>query len=82
MHDHVAGLVLFGKPTAALMSQFGATAANVSPLYTGKSLDLCAPSDSICDGSPGSLLSSLAHGLYPVNGMVAGAAAAAAGRLA
>jgi cutinase len=82
VHDHVAGLVLFGKPTAALLSQFGAPAANISPLYTGKSLDLCAPGDSICDGSSGSLLSSLAHGLYPLNGMVTGAASAAAGRLA
>ncbi|MEZ0051605.1 cutinase [Mycobacterium sp. MAA66] len=82
VHDHVAGLVLFGKPTPALLSQFGAPAANISPLYTGKSLDLCAPADSICDGSPASLLSPLAHGLYTFNGMVTGAAAAAAGRLA
>ncbi|MGB8407035.1 MAG: cutinase family protein [Mycobacterium sp.] len=82
VHDHVAGLVLFGKPTPALLSQFGAPAANISPLYTGKSLDLCAPADSICDGSPASLLSPLAHGLYTFNGMVPGAAAAAAGRLA
>lgn len=81
VHDHVAGVVLFGKPTAALLSQFGAPAANISPLYTGKSLDLCAPIDSICDGSQGSLFSSLAHALYPLNGMVATAASAAAGRL-
>lgn len=81
VHDHVAGLVLFGKPTPALLSQFGAPAANISPLYTGKSLDLCAPADSICDGSPGSLFSSLAHALYPLNGLVATAASKAAGRL-
>jgi cutinase len=81
VHDHVAGLVLFGKPTAAMLSGFGAPAANISPLYTGKSLDLCAPGDSICDGSPGSLLSSLAHALYPLNGLVDLAAAKAAGRL-
>lgn len=82
VHDHVAGLVLFGRPTAALLSQYGAPAANISPRYTGKSLDLCAPADSICDGSPATLLSTLAHGLYTFNGMVTGAAAAAAGRLA
>lgn len=81
VHDHVAGIVLFGKPTAELLSGFGAPPANISPLYTGKSLDLCAPGDSICDGSPGSLFSSLAHALYPLNGLVATAASKAAGRL-
>lgn len=82
VHDHVAGLVLFGKPTATMLAQYGAPPANISPAYDGKSLDLCAPGDSICDGSPGTLLSALAHGLYPLNGMVSGAAAAAAGRIA
>jgi len=82
VHDHVAGVVLFGKPTAAMLGGFGAPAANISPLYTGKSLDLCAPGDSVCDGSPGSLLASLAHALYPLNGLVGSAAASAAGRLA
>ncbi len=81
VHDHVAGIVLFGKPTPALLSGFGAPAANISPLYDGKSLDLCAPGDSICDGSPGSLFSSLAHALYPLNGLVTTAASKAAGRL-
>lgn len=82
VHDHVAGIVLFGKPTAAMLSHYGAPPANISPLYTGKSLDLCAPADSICNGSPGSLLSVVAHALYPFDGMTAGAAAAAAGRIA
>lgn len=81
VHDHVAGVVLFGKPTAAMLTQFGAPPANISPLYADKSLDLCAPADSICDGSPGSLLSSLAHALYPLNGLVDVAASKAAGRL-
>ncbi|MGJ6123515.1 cutinase family protein [Mycolicibacterium sp. Y3] len=82
VHNHVAGIVLFGKPTAELLGGFGAPPANISPLYNGKSLDLCAPGDSICDGSPGSFLSSLAHALYPLNGLVATAASKAAGRLA
>lgn len=81
-HDRVAGLLLFGKPTPALLSKYGAPAANIGAPYSGKSLDLCAPGDSVCDGSPGSLLSTLAHGLYPLNGLVAAAAAAAAGRVA
>lgn len=81
VHDRVAGLVLFGKPTPALLSKYGAPVANIGPQYSGKSLDLCAPGDSICDGSPESLLGALSHGLYPLNGMVAAAAAAAAGRV-
>lgn len=82
VHDHVAGLVLFGKPSAALLSKYGAPAANISPSYAGKSLDLCAPADNVCDGSPASLLGSLAHVTYPYNGLVDAAAAAAAGRIA
>lgn len=81
VHDHVAGIVLFGKPTAPMLAHYGAPPANISPRYTGKALDLCAPADSVCNGSPGSLLSVVAHALYPFNGMTAGAAAAAAGRL-
>lgn len=82
VQDHIAGLVLFGKPSAALLSKYGTPAANISPAYAGKSLDLCAPADSVCDGSPTSLLGSLAHATYPYNGMVTAAAAAAAGRIA
>ncbi|MCV7433664.1 cutinase family protein [Mycolicibacterium bacteremicum] len=80
--DRIAGVVLFGKPTPALLGQYGAPAANIGAQYAGRSLDLCAPGDNICDGSPGSLLGSLVHVTYPVNGLVAAAASAAAGRLA
>ncbi|MGW0163360.1 cutinase family protein [Mycobacterium sp. NPDC003323] len=79
--DRIAGVVLFGKPTAAMLSGYGAPAANIGPQYAGKSLDLCAPGDSICDGSQQSLLSVLAHGLYPLNGLTTAAASAAAARL-
>jgi len=82
VHDHVAGIVLFGTPTPTMLAQYGAPPANISPLYDGKSLNLCAPGDSICDGSPGSLLSILAHGLYPLSGLTNKAAAAAAARIA
>lgn len=82
IQDRVAGVVLFGKPSAALLSRYGAPAANIAPAYAGKSLDLCAPADNICDGSPSSLLGSLAHATYPYNGLTDAAAAAAAGRLA
>jgi pimeloyl-ACP methyl ester carboxylesterase len=82
VQNRVAGLVLFGKPSASLLSKYGAPAANIAPSYAGKSLDLCAPGDNICDGSPASLLGSLAHATYPYNGLTDAAAAAAAGRIA
>lgn len=82
VQSRIAGLVLFGKPSASLLAQYGAPPANIAPAYTGKSLDLCAPADNICDGSPASLLGSLAHATYPYNGLTDAAAAAAAGRIA
>ena len=82
VQSRVAGLVMFGKPSASLLSQYGAPPANIAPSYAGKSLDLCAPGDNICDDSPASLLGSLAHATYPYNGLVDAAAAAAAGRIA
>lgn len=82
VQSRIAGLVLFGKPSPGLLSQYGAPAANISPAYMGKSLDLCAPADSVCDGSPTSLLGSLAHATYPYNGLTEAAASAAAGRIA
>ncbi len=82
VQSRVAGLVLFGKPSPSLLAQYGAPPANIAPAYAGKSLDLCAPGDNICDGSPASLLGSLAHATYPYNGLTDAAAAAAAGRIA
>ncbi|MCV7213162.1 cutinase family protein [Mycolicibacterium canariasense] len=79
--DRVAGLVLFGKPSAPLLAHYGAPAANIGSQYAGKSLDLCAPGDAICDGSQASALSPLAHVLYPFNGLTTAAASAAAARL-
>ncbi|MEX7473605.1 cutinase family protein [Mycobacterium adipatum] len=82
VQNRVAGLVLFGKPSATLLAQYGAPPANIAPAFAGKSLDLCAPADNICDGSPASLLGSLAHATYPYTGRGGAAAAAAAGRIA
>ncbi len=48
----------------------------------GKSLDLCAPADNVCDGSPASLLGSLAHVTYPYNGLVDAAGGRRRGRIA
>ncbi|MGK2870197.1 MAG: cutinase family protein, partial [Mycobacterium sp.] len=41
---------------------------------------LCAPGDTICDGTPGAM-PSFAHAMYPMNGMVNEAASYAAGKL-
>ena len=58
----------------------GAPPVVIGPLYAAKTIDLCAPGDTICDGTPGGPPSP-AHGLYALNGMVDNAAAFAAGRL-
>lgn len=78
--NHVAAVALFGKPSAEFLQTYGAPAVVIGPRYAPKTIDLCAPGDTICDGTPGGL-PSLAHTLYPVNGMVAQAAAFAARRL-
>lgn len=75
--DHVAAVALFGKPDAQFMKMIDSPAVTVGPLYTAKTIDLCAPGDPICsDGEVGA-----AHNSYTTIGMVDRAAAYAAGRL-
>jgi len=71
--DHVAAVALFGKPSDAWMQQYGAPPIVIGPAYAGKTIDLCAPGDTICDGTPGGP-PTVAHALYPVNGMISDAA--------
>lgn len=78
--QHVAAVVLFGTPSGAFLSRYGAPAITVGPLYADKTEELCAPGDGICDGSPGGA-PGVAHALYPVNGMTNEGAAFAVGRL-
>ncbi len=78
--NHVAAVALFGKPSEAWTSQYGAPPITIGPLYAAKTTQLCAEGDSICDGTPGGG-PSFAHALYPVNGMVGDAATFAVGRL-
>lgn len=78
--DHVAAVALFGMPSAAWMENFGAPPIVIGPLYAGKTIQLCAPGDEICDGTPGGM-PGLAHVMYGANGMVTQAAEFAAGRL-
>jgi cutinase len=78
--NHVAAVVLFGKPSAQWLSEAGAPPVVIGPLYVPKTLDLCADGDTICNGAPlGG--PTVAHAMYPMNGMVNQGAEFAAGKL-
>ncbi len=72
--EHVAAVVLLGKPSNEWLARYDAPSLTVGPLYEAKTIDLCAPGDSICNGNPGGI-PTFEHTLYPVNGMVQEAAA-------
>jgi cutinase len=78
--NHVAAVTLFGKPSTQWLQNYGAPTITIGPLYKPKTIDLCAPGDSICDGEAGGT-PTLAHTQYPVNGMTGQAADFAASRL-
>ncbi|MCV7318367.1 cutinase family protein [Mycolicibacterium confluentis] len=77
---HVAAVVLFGQPSGAFLQHYDVPALEIGPLFADKTLSLCAPGDSVCEtvpvGGP-----SLAHALYPMNGMVGQGAAFAVNRI-
>jgi cutinase len=80
MADHVAAVVLFGKPSSGFLQQIytGAPPINVGSRYAGKTTDICIPEDPVCSptGSDNG-----AHNLYAVNGMPSQAAEFAVRRL-
>jgi cutinase len=78
--NHVAAVVLIGRPSDQWMRDIGAPPVVIGPLYAPKTLDLCSPDDTICNGAPVGG-PSIGHALYAVNGMVNEGAAYAAGRL-
>ncbi|MCT7657742.1 cutinase family protein [Mycobacterium deserti] len=78
--DHVAAVVLIGKPSPNFLASVGAPAINIGPSYTGKTLELCNPGDTICNGAPAGG-PSFEHALYGVNGSAAEGATYAVGRL-
>ena len=78
--NHVAAVALFGKPSDEFMRDVGAPPIAIGPLYAAKTIDLCVPDDTICNGAPVGG-PSVAHALYSVNGMVGEAAAFATSRL-
>ncbi|RAU96068.1 cutinase family protein [Mycobacterium colombiense] len=67
--DHVAAVVLFGTPSTEFLRGAGAPPITIGPLYAGKTIQLCAPDDNICNGAPPGP-PGLAHTLYAANGMV------------
>jgi cutinase len=78
--NHVAAVTLFGRPSNQWLQSYGAPPITIGPLYAPKTIDLCAPDDTICNGAPGGG-PTLGHAAYAVNGMLGQAADFAASRL-
>jgi cutinase len=79
--NHVAAVALFGKPSSGFLQQIytGAPPIAVGHLYTGKTTDICIPTDPICSAGG---TDNGAHTQYAVNGLAGQAADFAARRLA
>jgi cutinase len=75
--DRVDAVALFGKPNQRFLFLIGQPYVPVGSAFVSKTIDLCAINDPICSGG----LDPAAHNAYPANGMVAQAAAFAAGRV-
>lgn len=77
--DHIAAVALFGKPSSGFLQMIytGAPPITVGAAYTGKTLDLCIPTDPVCapGGGDGN-----AHNMYVANGLVEQAAEFAASK--
>jgi cutinase-like protein len=78
--NHVAAVVLMGKPSDQFMQTNGAPLIVIGPLYVPKTIDVCDPGDNVCNGATGGWMNP-AHALYTVNGLANQAATSAAGRL-
>jgi cutinase len=76
---HVAAVALFGEPTSQFSSMLwgGQPLPTINPVYSGKTISLCAPDDPICSGG-GNIM---AHVSYIQAGMTDQAASYAADRL-
>lgn len=66
--DHVAAVVLFGKPSSGFLQMIytGAPPITVGPRYAGKTDDICIPEDPVCSPTGGD---QGAHGAYPARGL-------------
>ncbi len=76
---HVAAIALFGEPTSQFSSALwgGQPLPAINPVYSGKTISLCAPDDPICS-SGGNIM---AHVSYIQDGMTDQAAGYVADRL-
>ena len=78
--NHVAAVVLFGNPSPQLLASNGAPKVVVGSRFTNRTLQLCAPGDTVCQGEfTGSI--PVEHLTYLVNGMVGEAATYAVSKL-
>lgn len=77
--DHVAAVILFGKPSTTFIRRYDAPPVTIGPLYAAKTREFCAQNDTVCNGGDGI---PFGHLDYPTNGMAATAAKFAAGRIA
>ena len=77
--DHVAAVALFGEPSSGFSSMLwgGQPLPTISPLYTAKTMSLCAPDDPICSAG-GNIM---AHVSYIQSGMTTQAATFAVNKL-
>lgn len=66
--DRVAAVALFGKPSAGIVNllQRDAPPIAIGPAFAGKTIDLCAPEDPVCQAGS---LNRGAHSAYVTNGM-------------
>jgi hypothetical protein len=66
--QHVAAVVLFGKPSDEFLNSYGVPAITIGPLYQPQTIEMCVDGDTICGGgftgSP-----PLAHMMYMMNDM-------------
>jgi pimeloyl-ACP methyl ester carboxylesterase len=79
--DHVAAVTLFGTPSPQFLQSYNAPELVIGPSYTSKLLELCAPGDAICDGTPDGQ-PGVAHISYGFNGMTGQAASYAVDHIA
>ena len=71
--ERITAVVLFGKPSPKILRllHHDAPPVEIGPAFTGRTIDLCAPRDPICE--PGGRDRG-GHSAYAINGMVEEAA--------
>lgn len=70
---HVAAVTLFGTPSAAFLQGAGAPPVTIGPAFADRTIQMCAPADTICSGDPNGG-PPIGHTTYGANGMTEQAA--------